>query len=253
MAISITKPTVGGSEDTWGDTINTALDDIVTEVNAQDGDDWVTTARIADGAVDTAQLAADAVTSAKIAADAVGSSEIASSAVTTAKIASNAVTGVKLATDRRHNANSDVYTGNTSDYIMFDASHGIRFYTATSNDMLLTDAGDLHVDGDIIAYSTTISDERLKTNIQPIEAALDKVCQLNGYTFDYIRDNRASAGVIAQEVEAVLPSAIREQEGGFHGEDGQTYKTVQYDQLHGLLIEAIKELKAEVEALKNGG
>ena len=53
--------------------------------------------------------------------------------------------------------------------------------------MRLEDAGALHVDDDIIAFSTTISDERLKENIQPIEDALSKVSQLNGVTFTISR------------------------------------------------------------------
>lgn len=305
MPISITKPTVGGSEDTWGETINTALDTIVTQVNSTSA----INVNAGGGLTGGGALGSDITishddTSSQASVDNSGNTFIQDIAldgyghitsITSAAVSITAPTfyfydadaltptaidageslqfndgiGIdvqwsdtsapsfglvfNLKTDRRHTSNTDIYTGNTSDYIFFDASVGMRFYTAGGEDMRLTDAGVLHVDSDIVAYSSTISDERLKTNIQPIDDALDKVCQLNGYTFDYIRDNRASAGVIAQEVEAVLPSAITEQDGGFHGEDGQTYKAVQYDQLHGLLIEAIKELKAEIEALKNGG
>ena len=112
--------------------------------------------------------------------------------------------------------------------------------------------GDIHADGNVIAYSTTISDERLKKDIVKIDGALDKVSQLNGYTFEYLADGKKSAGVIAQEVEKVLPSAITESTLPLKmGDDNETeYKTVQYDQLHGLMIEAIKELKAEIEELK---
>jgi hypothetical protein len=155
--------------------------------------------------------------------------------------------------DKRTNKNEDSWVGNTNDYVWFDASVGMRFYTAGAEDMRLQDNGTLHVDGDIVAYSTTISDERLKTDISKIDNALEKVGQLNGYTFNYKKDGRASAGVIAQEVEKVLPSAVTAHDTVFDGDIGEEYKTVQYDQLHGLLIEAIKELKAEVEALKNGG
>ena len=122
--------------------------------------------------------------------------------------------------------------------------------TFTETLRLETD-GDLHADGNIIAYSTTVSDERLKTDIERINGALDKVCALSGYTFTYKHDGKASAGVVAQEVEKVLPSAVIEKELAFQGDD-EAYKIVQYDQLHGLLIEAIKELKAEIEELKNG-
>ena len=119
-------------------------------------------------------------------------------------------------------------------------------------DMRLYNTGDLHVEGNVIAYSTTISDERLKTDIVKIDSALDKVDQINGYTFTYMADGKKSAGVIAQEVERVLPSAIVESKLPLKmGDADETmYKTVQYDQLTGLLIEAIKELKAEIETLK---
>jgi len=140
-------------------------------------------------------------------------------------------------------------------------SGDLRFYTASRSSastsvggerMRLESDGDLHVDGNVIAYSTTISDERLKEDIKPIEGALDKVGQLSGYTFTYKADGKQSAGVIAQEVEAVLPSAVTESTLPLKTDDDVEYKTVQYDQLHGLLIEAIKELKAEIEELKNG-
>jgi hypothetical protein len=116
--------------------------------------------------------------------------------------------------------------------------------------MRLENDGDLHVDGNVVAYSTTTSDERLKKDIVKIDNALDKVSQLNGYTFEYLNDGKKSAGILAQEVEAVLPSAVSEMKLPLKSDDDQEYKVVQYDQLHGLLIEAIKELKAEIETLK---
>lgn len=122
---------------------------------------------------------------------------------------------------------------------------------SNTEQMRLENDADLHVDGNVIAYSTTISDIRLKKDIAPIEDAVTKVQQLNGCTFTYLKDDRKSAGLIAQDVEKVLPSAVIEDEAVFHGEEGETYKTVQYDQLIGLLVEAVKELKAEIEELKD--
>ena len=88
------------------------------------------------------------------------------------------------------------------------------------------------------------SDERLKTDIQPIPNALIKISQINGVT--YLRTDTPETvrhtGVIAQEVEAVLPEVIA------IGLDG--YKVVAYGNMIGLLVEAIKELKTEVDALK---
>ena len=139
----------------------------------------------------------------------------------------------------------------STDYINSTATY-FDFVLDGAVDMRLENDGDLHVEGNVIAYSSTISDERLKKDIVKIDNALDKVSQLNGYTFEYLADGKKSAGVIAQEVEKVMPSAIIESTLPLKmGEDDKTeYKTVQYDQLHGLMIEAIKELKAEIEELK---
>ena len=157
-------------------------------------------------------------------------------------------TEFRLEDDRRRNSTTaDIYSGNTHDYTFYDASVGIRWYTAGAEEMRLENDGDLHVDGNITAYSTTVSDQRLKHDIEKIEGALDKVTQLNGYTFSYNKDSKKSAGVIAQEVEKVLPSAVENKSLVFHSEDDVEYKTVQYDQLHGLLIEAIKELKEQLD------
>jgi len=117
--------------------------------------------------------------------------------------------------------------------------------------MRLEADGDLHADGDVIAYSTTISDERLKTGIMPITNALAKVNQLNGCTFTYKADGRKSAGLIAQDVEKVLPTAVSEKELPLKIDDGEKYKVLQYDQTIGLLVEAIKELSDKIEKLEN--
>jgi len=92
---------------------------------------------------------------------------------------------------------------------------------------------------------TAYSDKRLKEEIRPIDNALDKVQQISGKTYsrnDLIDTNRRYAGVIAQEIEAVLPEAVSETMDGT--------KTVDYNGTIALLIESIKELKAEVDDLK---
>jgi hypothetical protein len=138
----------------------------------------------------------------------------------------------------------------TTDYIAFSNNSNMQFNVNGGERMRIESDGDLHADGDVIAYSTTISDERLKTNIVGIDNAVAKVSQLNGYTFEYKEDGKISAGVIAQEVEAVLPEAVTEKLLPLKTDDGQEYKVVNYDALHGLLIEAVKELSARVEALE---
>ena len=86
------------------------------------------------------------------------------------------------------------------------------------------------------------SDERLKENIETICCGLDKVKAMRGVS--YTKDGEAQVGVVAQEVEKVVPEVV------FEGEDG--YKSVAYSQLVGVLIEAVKDLSAQVEELKNG-
>ena len=116
--------------------------------------------------------------------------------------------------------------------------------------MRLTDAGALHVDGDVIAFSTTISDATLKYDINPIEDALNKVQQLTGCTYKYLKDGMESAGLLAQDVEKVLPCAVNETTLPLHTGNDKMFKTLNYDNLHALLIESIKELTAKVEKLE---
>jgi hypothetical protein len=111
----------------------------------------------------------------------------------------------------------------------------------------MVDNGDFLADGDVVAYSTTISDARYKTNIQPIESALDKVNQMRGVSFDWtaVRSGR-EFGVIAQEIEKIAPEVVSEKELL----NGETMKTVSYTSLVPFLIESIKELTQQVNELK---
>jgi len=141
-------------------------------------------------------------------------------------------------------------------------SHPDNYFDYKVNDSVrfrMEGDGDFHSDGDVIAYSTTVSDERLKTGIHTIQDALDKVYSLKGVEFTYKTDGRRSAGLIAQDVEKVLPSAVSEKELPLKVDDGNEYKVLQYDQTIGLLVEAVKELKdlvdeqaQEIELLKKG-
>ena len=151
---------------------------------------------------------------------------------------------------------SRIQFGTTADVdegiIQYDPTQNhFDFTVGAVNRFRMEGDGDFHADGDVIAYSTTISDRRLKTNIKNIDDAVEKVKQLNGCTFNR-HDGQASAGVIAQDVEAVLPEAIREKELPLHlANDTTTYKLVEYDAIIGLLVESVKELTARVEELEN--
>ena len=107
-------------------------------------------------------------------------------------------------------------------------------------------SGNIRAFGDITAYYA--SDERLKDNITPIPDALDKVMSISGNTFDWNENTTkegSETGVIAQEVEALgLPGISTTRDDG--------YMAVRYEKLVPLLIEAIKELKNEVDELKKG-
>ena len=136
----------------------------------------------------------------------------------------------------------------TNDYIEFGTTT-TRFFLDGAEDMRLENDGDLHVEGDVIAFSTTVSDVALKSDIQMIPNALDKIDEVRGVTFTR-HNGQKSAGIIAQELEKVLPEAVREKNLALL--DGKTYKTVEYDAIHGLLINCIKELKDQIKELKNG-
>lgn len=116
--------------------------------------------------------------------------------------------------------------------------------------------GQLRASGDIIAFAA--SDMALKENIVPISNALDKVKQLTGITYDWTKEfldrnggedpiylRKKDIGLLAQEVQLVLPEIVARREDG--------YLAVKYDRVVALLVEAIKDLSAQVEKLNKHG
>lgn len=146
-------------------------------------------------------------------------------------------------------------------YLGFSIAGTSRFYL-NANGLRIDDAigvnvnasttdGRIDAGNDIVAYSS--SDRRWKENIKPIENALDKVSKIGGYEFDWKElteeekvtqhgNEGHDVGVIAQEIEEVLPEVVTTRENG--------YKGVKYEKIVPLLIESIKDLKAEIEELK---
>jgi hypothetical protein len=158
--------------------------------------------------------------------------------IATDMIAAGAVTAAKVDTDLRNVQ----YIGlDSTDYMEFTDNTQIDLYINGSNEFRFEADGDFHADGDVIAYSTTTpSDERLKENVKVIENPLEKLDKLRGVTFDWIdRDDKKSGGIIAQELEKVMPELVREVDS-LKNED--SFKAVDYNGLIGLLIEAVKEL-----------
>ena len=111
--------------------------------------------------------------------------------------------------------------------------------------------GAITATGDITAFQS--SDKTLKENIFNIENPLDKVSKLNGVYYNWTSEaqekydhfgKEKEVGVIAQDVEEVLPEIVATREDGT--------KAVKYDRICALLIEAVKDLKKEIEELKSG-
>jgi hypothetical protein len=88
------------------------------------------------------------------------------------------------------------------------------------------------------------SDAKRKTNVTKIETAIDIVKKLDGVEFDWIDNGNKSSGVIAQQIESTLPHLV-----SINEETGD--KSVNYAGITGYLIEAIKELSAEIQILRN--
>jgi hypothetical protein len=155
--------------------------------------------------------------------------------------------GAHLVIECRQSAGRHIYfkVGNTTTAQHIMSSDGRMGIGTTSP------SERLHVSGNILASGsvTQNSDISLKDNITPIPNALDKVLQIRGVTYNRndIEDNPRDAGVIAQEVERVLPEVVSQCENGI--------KSVAYGNMVALLVEAIKEqdanYKAEIAALKS--
>jgi hypothetical protein len=142
-----------------------------------------------------------------------------------------------------------------------NATHYITFVNSnnasSTNELLYTDAGiyynpstnNFSVTGDITAFA---SDIRLKTNIELIDNAIEKVLKLSGFTYEFnelgqeigFESGVRHSGVSAQEVQEVLPEAVAPAPGN------DKYLTVKYEKLVPLLIEAIKDLKGEITELR---
>jgi hypothetical protein len=145
--------------------------------------------------------------------------------------------------------------------IVFDTHGGSTDRTAESIRMVINSSGyvgigttapthPLHINGQVGGISILASDDiaaysdaRLKTDIEPITNALEKIDKIAGYTFRRIGENtQRVAGVLSQEVQQVLPEVVHEDPDGM--------LSVAYGNMSALLIEAIKELKKEVADIK---
>ena len=136
------------------------------------------------------------------------------------------------------------------------AASGVDFVLDDSSDDLSTpefafqNDGDFHADGDVIAYSTTTSsDERLKENIKEIPYGLEEVLKMKPVEYDWKekRGGKHDIGVIAQDIEKLIPEIIKENKDLKTKED---FKSVDYGKMVAVLIKAIQEQQEEIELLK---
>jgi hypothetical protein len=136
------------------------------------------------------------------------------------------------------NAEANFTFNGTTAYV--NGALGVGTDTPTTN-------GLIRATNDVIAFYS--SDIRLKTNIKQITGSLDILKQINGYRFDWvempgIHENEGrDIGVIAQEIEKVLPELVTTRDNG--------YKAVKYEKLVALLLQTNKELLERVESLEN--
>lgn len=155
-----------------------------------------------------------------------------------------------------HHTNNYMYIyGGTAGLILQDNSGGsnrvllrdsntIEFETNGSTRMSLDSSGNLVASGNITAYGSP-SDIKLKENIEVIDNALDKVKQLKGITYDLKSDGNRLTGLIAQDLEKVLPEAV------YTAKDleDEEHLAIRYGNTVGLLVEAIKEQQEQIEVL----
>jgi len=165
-----------------------------------------------------------------------------------------------------------IYAGSTSfSQINFADSNGgagrytgVLRYTHSNNSMSfhtndgveavrIDSSQDAHFDQDVIAYSSTPSDIRLKENFTKIDNGLDVVSKLEGHTFNWKKGgDRLSAGFKAQEVEKILPHLVNEKKLPLHSDDDKEYKILRYEEIIPYLVEAIKEQQEQINELRKG-
>ena len=182
-----------------------------------------------------------------------GGNGLTGSVTTSGSLAVGAGTGIDVA--------ADAISVDVSDFMSNGSNN--RVVTATGTDAMNAEAnmtfdgstldvtGAIRATGDVTAFYS--SDKNLKENISNIENSLDKVSKLNGVYYNWTKEaqekhshfgEEKEVGVIAQDVEAVLPEIVATREDGT--------KAVRYERLCAVLIESIKELKKEIEELKTG-
>ena len=169
-------------------------------------------------------------------------------------------TGITVnASDIRVNAdqrgNVTLIGPDTNDYIQVGATN-MSFVLDGAVDAKLFNNGEFHADGDVVAFSTSISDQRFKDQVTPITAATETCKKLQGveYTWNATgRKGKRDLGFIAQEIEKVIPNIVHTKTlaVGEWADSPMDAKTVDYEKLTAVLVEAVKELSARIDDLES--
>jgi hypothetical protein len=148
------------------------------------------------------------------------------------------VTGTTYASFSNNGGSAQIYVPQSDKDFFIKGNDGGSTITALTLDM--SAAGAATFNNDVTAFS----DERLKSNITTIPDALSKVTEMRGVHYVRNETGKDSSGVIAQELQKIAPELV------LTAEDEMGTLSVNYGNITGYLIEAIKELKAEIEELK---
>ncbi len=166
------------------------------------------------------------------------------------------VTGTTFSVASDLRTDVDYIGFNSDNYLDMSAANVFKVFVSGGEAFRVDTSGNIHAAADVVAFSTTISDARLKEDVETIESASEKVSQLRGVEYTWKKGGRKGQreiGLIAQEVEEVIPSIVREHQLPLvQGLDDSStaYKTVDYEKLVALLIESNKEQQDIISQLE---
>ena len=252
-------PVAGTAIDVSGTTVNLDLSELTTSTADGDGDFFIV--------VDTANAQkkltkaninisgfnndANYSTTTGTVTSVTGGNGLTGSVTTSGSLAVGAGTGIDVAADAISVDVSDFMTNGVNNRVLTatgtDAMNAEANMTFDGSTLAVT--GAITATGDVTAFST--SDKNLKQNIVNIDNSLDKVFKLNGVYYNWTKEaleknnnlvDKKEVGVIAQDVETVLPELVATREDGT--------KAVRYERMCALLIECVKDLKNQIDELK---
>jgi hypothetical protein len=252
-------PVAGTAIDVSGTTVNLDLSELTTSTADGDGDFFI----VVDAANAQKKLTkaninisgfnndANYSTTTGTVTSVTGGNGLTGSVTTSGSLAVGAGTGIDVAADAISVDVSDFMTNGVNNRVLTatgtDAMNAEANMTFDGSTLAVT--GAITATGDVTAFST--SDKNLKQNIVNIDNSLDKVFKLNGVYYNWTKEaleknnnlvDKKEVGVIAQDVETVLPELVATREDGT--------KAVRYERMCALLIECVKDLKNQIDELK---